>query len=123
MLCIQDTLKFTNVDDANVAGKVSMKLKYKRKTATLKQAVGAVVTQFRVERGWSQAELSDRSGYGRSWISQLENGKINPTIELVIVLADTFHLKLSQFFARAERKHLKRPRAAPASGRRKKKTS
>lgn len=35
----------------------------------------------------------------------LENGKVNPTLGLVVVLADTFDLTLSQFFARAERKH------------------
>jgi putative transcriptional regulator len=90
-----------------VAGKVSKKLKYKRKAETLRQAIGAVVTELRVEREWSQADLSVRSGYGRPWISQLENGRINPTLELVIALADTFKMTLSQFFARAERKHLK----------------
>lgn len=88
-----------------MAGKVSKKLKYKRKAETLAQAIGAVVTQLRTERDWSQAELSDRSGYGRTWISQLEGGKVNPRLELLIAFADTFKLKLSQFFARAERKH------------------
>ncbi|HET8891503.1 MAG TPA: helix-turn-helix domain-containing protein [Candidatus Angelobacter sp.] len=97
-----------------MAGKVSKKLKYKRKAETLKQAIGAVVTQLRIERNWPQAELSVRSGYGRPWISQLENGKVNPRLELIIAFADTFNLTLSQFFARAERKHLKRKAAAPA---------
>ena len=99
-----------------MAGKVSSKLKYKRKTATLKQAIGAVVTQLRVERDWSQAELSVRSGYGRAWISQLENGRINPTLELVVAFADTFDLQLSQFFARAERKHLKPAASSKTKG-------
>ena len=91
-----------------VAGKVSKTLRYKRKAETLRQAIGAVVTELRLEREWSQADLSVRLGYGRSWISQLENGSINPTLELVVALADTFKLTLSQFFARAERKHLRR---------------
>jgi len=103
-----------------VAGKVSLTLQSTRKAATMAQAIGAVVTQLRVERGWSQAELTVRSGYGRSWISQLENGKVNPTLELVIALADTFKLTLSQFFARAERKYSKRKLGAPASGKPKK---
>lgn len=115
MFIIQNTLKLRNADDAVVAGKVSKKLKYKRKAETLKQAIGAVVTQLRVEKDWSQAELSVRSGYGRTWISQLENGKVNPTLELIVALADTFTLTLSQFFARAERKHLKRKPAPPVS--------
>jgi putative transcriptional regulator len=98
-----------------VAGKVSPTLKSKRKTATMAQAIGAVVTQLRVERDWSQADLSVRSGYGRSWVSQFENGKINPTLELVIAFADSFELKLSQFFARAERKHSRRNAATSTS--------
>ncbi|MBZ5533402.1 MAG: helix-turn-helix domain-containing protein [Acidobacteriia bacterium] len=110
----------SNADDAGVAGKVSKKLK--RKTETLGQAIGAVITQLRLERNWSQVDLSIRSGYSTGWISQLENGKINPTLELVIAFADTFKLKLSQFFARAERKHLKKPVAASPSGKLKKKS-
>ncbi|MBZ5504088.1 MAG: helix-turn-helix transcriptional regulator [Acidobacteriia bacterium] len=115
-------MKLRNADDAVVAGKVSKKLKYKRKAETLKQAIGAVVTQLRVEKDWSQAELSVRSGYGRPWISQLENGKVNPRLELIIAFADTFRLKLSQFFARAERKHLKRKPTALVSVRSKKRS-
>lgn len=123
MFSIKNTFKLRNADDAVVAGKVSKKLKYKRKAETLKQAIGAVVTQLRVERDWSQAELSVRSGYGRPWISQLENGKVNPRLELIIAFADTFKLTLSQFFARAERKHLKRKVAAPSPAKSKKKTA
>ena len=122
MFIIQNTFKLRNADDAVVAGKVSKKLKYKRKAETLKQAIGTVVTQLRVERDWPQAELSVRSGYGRPWISQLENGKVNPRLELIIAFADTFKLTLSQFFARAERKHLRRKPAAPASIKPKKKS-
>jgi DNA-binding XRE family transcriptional regulator len=52
----------------------------------------------------------------------VENGKVNPRLELIIAFADTFELTLSQFFARAERKHLKRQPAAPVSGKLKKKS-
>jgi DNA-binding XRE family transcriptional regulator len=117
---IQNTFKLRNADDAVVAGKVSKKLKYKRKAETLKQAIGAVVTDLRVERNWSQAEVAVRSGYGRPWISQLENGKVNPRLELIIAFADTFKLSLAQFFARAERKHFKaKPALRPVSPRKK----
>jgi transcriptional regulator with XRE-family HTH domain len=85
----------------------------KRKTETLKQAIGAVVTQLRTEKDWSQGELAARSGYSLDWVNKLENGKINPSLEVVIAFADTFKLTLSQFFARAERKHLHRPPAVP----------
>ncbi|HEX4603483.1 MAG TPA: helix-turn-helix transcriptional regulator [Candidatus Angelobacter sp.] len=88
-----------------MAGKLSKKLKYRRKAETLGQAIGTVVTQLRIERGWSQKDVASKSGYSESWTNQLENGKINPSLEMVIAFADTFKLTLSQFFARAERKH------------------
>lgn len=46
---------------------------------------------------------------------------MTPRSNWVIVFVGTLKLKLSQFFARAERKHLKRKAAAPAKF--KKKTS
>jgi transcriptional regulator with XRE-family HTH domain len=88
-----------------VPGKVSSKLK--RESKTLGQAIGAVVTQLRVERKWSQGKLGAKAGYSTAWLNKLENGKANPTLELVIALADSFDLTLSQFFARVERKQLK----------------
>jgi putative transcriptional regulator len=96
-----------------VAGKVSNKLKYRRKAETLSQAIGTVVTQLRLERGWSQKDVAIKAGYSESWANQLENGKINPSLELVIAFADMFKLSLSQFFARAERKYGKRSPVAP----------
>jgi transcriptional regulator with XRE-family HTH domain len=105
-----------------VAGKVNKKLKYKRKAETLKQAIGAVVTQLRVEEDWSQGELAAKSGYSLGWVNKIENGKTNPSMEVIIAFADTFKLTLSQFFARAERKHFSRKSVAPGS-KPKKKTS
>jgi transcriptional regulator with XRE-family HTH domain len=88
-----------------VPGKVSSKLK--RDAKTLGQAIGAVVTQLRLRRKWSQGDLGVKVGYSTAWVNKLENGHVNPTLELVMALADTFDLRLSQFFARVERKHLK----------------
>lgn len=110
-ICVDSGLKI--IDDVGVAGKVSKKLKYRREAETLKQAIGAVVTQLRTEKSWPQVELAARSGYSLGWVNQLENGKINPSLELIIAFADTFRLTLSQFFARAERKHLNRSSSAP----------
>lgn len=90
----------------DVAGKLSAKLK--RQTRTLGQAIGAVVTELRLKKKWSQGQLAAKSGYSDGWINQLENGKTNPTMALVIVMTDIFGLKLSQFFARAERRQKKK---------------
>jgi transcriptional regulator with XRE-family HTH domain len=91
-----------------VAGKVSNKIK--RETKTLAQAIGAVVTRLRLEKKWSQVDLAIKSGYTSGWVSKMERGKTNPKLELIVALADTFDLKLSQFFARVERAQQKKQR-------------
>ncbi len=89
-----------------MAGKVSNKIK--RETKTLGQAIGAVVTKLRLEKKWSQVDLAIRSGYTSGWVSKLERGNVSPKLELIVSLADTFDLKLSQFFARVERAQRKK---------------
>jgi transcriptional regulator with XRE-family HTH domain len=95
------------LDYAGVARPISNKLK--RQTRTLAGALGAVVTRLRVEKQWSQRTLAERSGYESSSISRIECGKANPTMALLIVMADVFGLRPSQLLARAERKQLKNP--------------
>ena len=100
------------LDYAGVARPISNKLK--RQTRTLGGALGAVITNLRVEKGWSQRRLADKSGYEASSISRIERGKANPTMALVITMADVFGLRPSQLLARAERKHLRnRPSQRP----------
>jgi transcriptional regulator with XRE-family HTH domain len=81
--------------------------KLKRQTRTLAEALGFVITSLRVKRAWSQTELARRSGFEISSISRVERGKANPTMALVIVMADTFGLRPSQLLARAEQKSMK----------------
>jgi transcriptional regulator with XRE-family HTH domain len=93
------------LDYAGVARPISNRLK--RQTKTLGGALGAVITQLRVEKQWSQRRLAERSGYEASSISRIERGKANPTMALLIVMADVFGLRPSQLLARAERKYLR----------------
>jgi transcriptional regulator with XRE-family HTH domain len=98
-------------DDSTVARPISAKLK--RQTKTLGGALGAAITELRVKKQWSQAKLARRSGYDPSSISRIERGRANPTMALVIVMADIFNLRPSQLLARAERKYLKSQRLKP----------
>jgi DNA-binding XRE family transcriptional regulator len=107
------TFKLRNADDARVAGKVSNKIQ--RETKTLVQAIGAVVTRLRVEKKWSQVDLAIKAGYTSGWVSKMERGNVNPKLELIVALADTFDLELSQFFARVER--MQRRKKGPTTNR------
>ena len=51
--------------------------------------LGAAIRSERQKCGWSQAELADRAGVGRLWISQVERGKRSAEVGLLLkVLAE-----------------------------------
>ena len=46
----------------------------------LRRLVGRNVRRFRREKGWTQEALAEFTGLSQQFISELENGKSNPTI-------------------------------------------
>ena len=61
--------------------------------------IGGNIKQLRLERGLSQAELSRKSRVSRSCISDIENGKVNTTLEMIKRIADGLEVPLSKVFA------------------------
>ena len=55
--------------------------------------------QLRETRGWSQEEFADRAGIHRTYVSDLERGKRNPTITVVERLAKPFGITASEILA------------------------
>lgn len=53
----------------------------------------------REERGWSLADLAERSGVSRAMISKIERGEASPTAELLNRLTTGFGLTLADIFA------------------------
>jgi transcriptional regulator with XRE-family HTH domain len=56
----------------------------------------------REARGWSLADLAERSGVSRGAISKVERGEASPTAGVLVRLADAFDLTLAGLMARAE---------------------
>ena len=56
----------------------------------------------RESRGWSVAELAERSGVSRAMISKVERAEASPTAALLGKLSGAFGLTLSALLARAE---------------------
>lgn len=48
------------------------------------------VKELRKEHGWSQGELAERVGADPAQISRYENGRITPSADIIVRLADTF---------------------------------
>lgn len=69
------------------------------------QDIGRLLTVLRKNRGVSQERAALDSGVDRCYLSDLENGRRNPSLGVMIRLADYFCLELSQFFKLAENLH------------------
>jgi transcriptional regulator with XRE-family HTH domain len=57
--------------------------------------LGTTVRRLRVERGWSQDVLADRSGLHRAHIGEIERGQTNVTLQTLKTLADSFDVRIT----------------------------
>ncbi|SFU70665.1 Helix-turn-helix [Nitrosomonas eutropha] len=60
---------------------------------------GQNVRLAREKKGWSQDRLSDESGLHRTYISGIERGVRNPTIEIVQQVAVALDVDIQELFA------------------------
>jgi len=54
----------------------------------MRRLVGENVRRIRLEKGLTQEQLAERSGFGQQYISDLERGRRNPTIVSLYELAN-----------------------------------
>lgn len=52
--------------------------------------LGLNVRRLREAKGWSQEDYADRAGIHRTYVSDIERGRRNPTITVVEKLAEPF---------------------------------
>lgn len=55
--------------------------------ANISDIFGAVLKQQRLEKNYSQAKLAEHSGLDRTYISLLERGQTQPTLESLFKIA------------------------------------
>ena len=55
--------------------------------------LGANIRRLRTEKGWSQEDYADRAGIHRTYVSDIERGKRNPTVTVVEKLAKPLGVK------------------------------
>lgn len=59
---------------------------------------GQRVRQLRTELGLSQEAFADKCGLDRTYISGIERGVRNPTLEVIAVIADGLDKRISDVF-------------------------
>lgn len=69
----------------------------------LARAFGEVLRTARKERGLSQENLADKSGYHRTYISLLERGLKSPSLQTIFQLAYVLNIPPSKLLEDVER--------------------
>jgi transcriptional regulator with XRE-family HTH domain len=65
---------------------------------TLAQRFGRCVRELRLEAGLSQVEFGERCGFYQTYLSRIENGQANPTLNAVEVIANALGLSAFDLF-------------------------
>jgi transcriptional regulator with XRE-family HTH domain len=71
-------------------------------TTDLKTLLGTAIKTQRAWLGISQEELAHRAGLHRTYVSDLERGARNPSIDSIEKLARALELSVSKLFERSE---------------------
>src|SRR6201993_1043306 len=79
----------------------------------LSQRLAQRIRLERDGRGWSLADLAERSGVSKATISKIERAEVSPTAVVLVRLAAAFDLTLAGLMLRAEGQGERLIRAAP----------
>ena len=69
---------------------------------TLAAAMGVTVRSLREAKGWNQEALAAHCGFFRTYLSRVETGRANPTLNVIDVLAKSLDRRASELLAAAE---------------------
>jgi transcriptional regulator with XRE-family HTH domain len=65
---------------------------------SVKELIGKRIKEARQAKGLSQESLSERIGMSAKYLSSVERGKENPTLDTLIKLADALEVETSELF-------------------------
>lgn len=73
------------------------------KPVSLAGRFGAVVRDLRLAKGYTQEAFADRCGFFRTYLSRVETGRANPTLNAIEVIAAALDLSMTELFRMAEK--------------------
>ena len=68
----------------------------------LKQMIGARIKEIRSKRGITQDQLSERMEINPKYLSSIERGKENPTLNTLLKLSESLEVSLDEVFSLVE---------------------
>ena len=66
--------------------------------SSLTQQFGSCVRALRQATGMSQVEFGERCGFYQTYLSRIENGRANPTLNAIEVIANALGLSVFDLF-------------------------
>jgi transcriptional regulator with XRE-family HTH domain len=57
------------------------------------------VSKLRRAKGWTQEDLAERADVHRSYLAAIETGARNPTLDIIVKLANGLHVPVAELFA------------------------
>ncbi|MEU7149236.1 helix-turn-helix transcriptional regulator [Streptomyces sp. NPDC045456] len=67
-----------------------------------RRAVGEQIRRVRRQRSLSQEQLAERAGLDRKTVSRIENGRISPPLDYLLLIADALGAPLSRLVRDSE---------------------
>lgn len=73
---------------------------------SLQKKLGITLKALRAEKGVSQEKLALNTGIDRRYMSDIENGRRNVSLEIIEKLAAFFEMKVSEFIQKIEQREV-----------------
>ncbi|HQD40937.1 MAG TPA: helix-turn-helix transcriptional regulator [Bacillota bacterium] len=68
----------------------------------LSQQFGSCVRSLRLQAGWSQVEFGEKCGFYQTYLSRIENGNANPSLNAMEVIANALGLTVFELFEKVK---------------------
>ena len=75
----------------------------------LSQQLGTCVRSLRLQLGMSQVEFGEKCGFYQTYLSRIENGNANPSLNAIEVIANALGLTVFELFARIHEMNMEPP--------------
>lgn len=70
--------------------------------STLISSFGRSIRHFREDHGWSQELLAEKADLNRSYLGEVERGKVIPSLATAAKLAGALNISLSRLMSHCE---------------------
>ena len=74
----------------------------REKIVDLKEMIGSRIQEIRNKKGITQDQLSEKVGISSKYLSSIERGKENPTLNTILKMARSLDVKPDEFFTHLE---------------------